>query len=484
MIFNICLAVNIRFFDKFLRRINNVISYNLNMITDTDRLTSLNDQPISQGGRAVVYWMQADQRAEDNWALIRAVELGNELELPVVVAFFVHDQLKHAYVRHYNFMLQGLAQTAGQVRSMGLGFVMRIGDPRAGVPKLADELGAAVVVTDQSYLNWGRAVRRAVADDLSVRLEAVDASTVYPPGAIYPKAAYGAYILRPKLRAARARYLTDYPKVQVKVRWAGDVEGFDERDVEEILGRLSLDSSVGPVALPPGPVADKAAYGRFVAAGFARYDTLRNDPVADVTSHLSAYLHFGQISAQRVAYDVLNSPEYDEAPDAAEAFLDELITWRELAVNNVFYSKNYNNIEGIPAWGSKTLAAHADDPREFIYSRSELEEAKTHDELWNAAQQQMLKTGRMHGYLRMYWAKKVLEWSPGAETAIEHCIYLNDKYFLDGRDPNGYAGILWAIGGLHDRPWFDRDICGQVRYMSYGGAKGKFDVAAYIERWL
>lgn len=452
------------------------------MLTDISRITPLNKHDISTGGRVVVYWMQADQRAADNWALIRAIELGNELGVPVVVAFFVHKGMGNAYVRHYDFMLRGIAETARELRSSGIGFVMRIGDPVAGVPEMAEELGAAAVVTDQSYIVWGRRVRAEVAARLSTRCEGVDAATIYPPATIYPKAAYGAYILRPKLHAVRERYITEFPKLIPAVPWEGEFTGVNDQDPGEIVQQMDLDGSVGAVAVGSGSAAAIRQLELFMSRGFAAYDRLRNDPVADATSHLSAYLHFGQISSQRIAYEVLNSADYEEAPDAAEGFLDELITWRELAVNHVFYSKNYNNIDGIPAWAKKTLEMHAGDPREYIYSSVELEAAKTHDSLWNAAQQEMVNTGRMHGYMRMYWAKKILEWSQSAREAIGVAVYLNDKYFLDGRDANGYAGILWAIGGLHDRPWFERDVYGQVRYMSLGGAKGKFDVAAYINQ--
>ena len=321
-----------------------------------------------------------------------------------------------------------------------------------------------------------------MAAQLDVPMEAVDADTVVPPKLAYPKAAYGAYILRPKLRKLQERFITEYPAVAVKQRWDGpQPAGEDSADVEGIMAKLVLDGSVGPVEQVAGATAAMEQLQVFMGRGFKRYDDRRNDPTVDATSKLSAYLHFGQISAQRVAYEVLNSDEYDIDPDGVEGYLDELITWRELAVNHVLYRPQYDAYEAIPDWAKRSLEKHAGDPREALYTPEELEAAATHDELWNAAQLEMVRTGRMHGYMRMYWAKKILEWSESPVRAIEAAVYLNDKYFLDGRDPNGYAGILWAIGGLHDRPWFDRPIYGQVRYMSYGGAKGKFDVAAYVK---
>ena len=432
----------------------------------------------------MLYWMQADQRSWDNWALTRAVELANELGVPVVVAFFVHTKLDNAYIRHYDFMLRGLAEVAESLRELGISFVMRVGDPTDGVPALVRELGAAAVVTDQSYLRWGVKVRGTVAERVEVAMEAVDAHSIVPPRSAYPKACYGAYILRPKLRALRERFITEYPDVSVRVPWTGaEPAGVDERDVQGVMAQLDLDGSVGSVELASGPSAALEQMEAFIDCGFTVYDDKRNDPVADATSHLSAYLHFGQISSQRIAYEVLNSEAYEMNPEAGEGYLDELITWRELAINHALYNPHYNSYAGIPAWAQRSLEQHAGDPRDWIYTVQQLEVAQTHDELWNAAQREMMRTGRMHGYMRMYWAKKILEWSDSAAGAIAAAVYLNDKYLLDGRDPNGYAGILWAIGGLHDRPWFDRPIYGQVRYMSYGGAKGKFDVAAYVAKF-
>jgi deoxyribodipyrimidine photo-lyase len=448
---------------------------------DEARVQQLNTKSPAQSGGPVVYWMQADQRAQDNWALAYAIEQANVLGVSVVVAFVVHTKLGNAYVRHYDFMLRGLVQTAQRLRAQGVGFVMRAGDPIVVVPALVQELGTSLLVTDQSYLRWGTSVRRAVAERVDVRMDVVDGHTIVPPQLAYPKACYGAYILRPKLRALRERFITTYPDVRVRVPWTGaQPAGLDERDVAGVMAQLDLDGSVGPVEVAAGSAAALAQLRAFIDRGFKVYDDKRNDPVADVTSQLSAYVHFGQISAQRIAYEVLNSEAYEVNPEGGEGYLDELITWRELAINHALYNEHYDSYGGIPAWAQLSLEKHAGDPREWIYSTDQLEASATHDELWNAAQRQMVRTGRMHGYMRMYWAKKILEWSENAAAAIQAAIYLNDKYLLDGRDANGYAGILWAIGGLHDRPWYDRPIYGQVRYMSYGGAKGKFDVDGYI----
>ena len=232
----------------------------------------------------------------------------------------------------------------------------------------------------------------------------------------------------------------------------------------------------------PGSLAAHAILDELIDGRIRNYGT-RSDPnKLDAQSGLSPYLHYGQISAQRIMYDLLNSQIAETSPETMEQFAGELVVWRELANNYVYYNDNYRSLAGAPAWAQKQLQMHADDPRDYIYNRQQFELAQTHDALWNAAQLEMVKTGKMHNYMRMYWAKKVLEWSASAEEAVDICVYLNDKYELDGREPNGYAGILWAVAGLHDRPWFERPVYGQIRYMNANGAAKKFDVAAYMAR--
>lgn len=208
------------------------------------------------------------------------------------------------------------------------------------------------------------------------------------------------------------------------------------------------------------------------------YDKKRNDPTKDGQSNLSPYLHFGQISAQRIVLEVMKTNADEQSKNT---FLEELIVRKELSDNYCFYNMNYDNFNGLPEWAKKTLNKHRDDRRKYIYTLEQFENAKTHDDLWNAAQMEMVKKGKMHGYMRMYWAKKILEWSESPEQAFKIAIYLNDKYELDGRDPNGYTGIAWSLGGLHDRAWNERPIFGKVRYMNYNGCKSKFDVIKYIQ---
>jgi deoxyribodipyrimidine photo-lyase len=230
--------------------------------------------------------------------------------------------------------------------------------------------------------------------------------------------------------------------------------------------------------LVPGEKAARAWLKRFISRKLADYDLRRNNPTIDGQSGLSPYLHFGQISAQRVALEVKSAAGISQKNK--ESFLEELVIRRELADNFCFYNPLYDSYEGFPKWAQESLAKHKKDKREYIYTLQEFEQAKTHDALWNAAQIEMVRTGKMHGYMRMYWAKKILEWSISPEEAMKIAIQLNDMYELDGRDPNGYVGVAWSIGGVHDRAWFERSVFGKVRYMNYNGCKSKFDVKKYI----
>ncbi len=254
----------------------------------------------------------------------------------------------------------------------------------------------------------------------------------------------------------------------------------DDGSIDITEGWNELDRSVLPVeSFRGGTTEALKLLHDFVTHKLQHYPERHGKPELDGTSRLSPYLHFGQIGPHTVVHAVEAAKASREAKDD---YLDQLITWRELAINFVHFNPLYDSIESAPDWAHKTLAAHAHDKRPFTYMREQLERAETHDELWNAAQQQMLHAGWMHNYMRMYWAKKILEWSPSPAVAYQTCVYLNDKYFLDGRDPDGYAGIAWSIAGKFDRPWFDRPVFGLIRYMSGGAAGKKFDADNYIEQ--
>jgi deoxyribodipyrimidine photo-lyase len=308
----------------------------------------------------------------------------------------------------------------------------------------------------------------------------VDAHNLVPCWVASDKQEYGAYTIRPKISRTLPEFLEKFPGLQKQeITWGEPTAAIDWQG---ILSALSVDRTVSEVSwLQPGEQAAQRTLGNFLKNRLSSYPIERNDPTRNGQSNLSPYLHFGQIAAQRIALEVRDSAA---APKAKEAFLEELIVRRELADNFCFYNPHYDAFAGFPGWAQKTLEEHRSDPRDYLYSLEQFEEAQTHDNLWNAAQREMVKTGKMHGYLRMYWAKKILEWSNSPEEALDIAIYLNDRYELDGRDPNGYTGIAWSLGGVHDRAWGERKVFGKVRYMSYKGCKSKFDVAAYMEKYL
>ena len=247
---------------------------------------------------------------------------------------------------------------------------------------------------------------------------------------------------------------------------------------DQALAGLAADPGVPAVSwCQPGEDAAQERLEAFRRHGLQHYASDRNDPAREGLSNLSPYLHFGQIAPQRVAWEIQRA----EAPlEAKQAFLEELIVRRELSDNFCFYTPDYDKFSGFPGWAQETLDRHRHDHREYLYSLQEFDQARTHDALWNAAQLEMVHRGKMHGYLRMYWAKKILEWSTSPEEALEIAIYLNDRYELDGRDPNGYVGVAWSIGGVHDRAWGERPVFGKIRYMSLAGCQRKFKVEQYI----
>lgn len=441
---------------------------------DPRRVVALNRAKPGLSG-PVVYWMSRDQRSQDNWALLYATQLAAELETKVEVVFCLTPSFLGATFRQFDFMLTGLAEIEGELTKHGIKFSIISGEPVKTLLEYCNGRQIKALVTDFSPLRIGREWRAFVARELPVSMFEVDAHNIVPAWLASDKQEYAARTIRPKIRRQVVEFLVEIPKLPKQ-----ENEVSSDIDWSKIRAGLSCDKSVLPVeGITPGEKAARKQLTQFVEKRLEGYDALRNDPNENSQSDLSPYLHFGQVSAQRIALEVLKTPNTKDR----EAFLEELIVRRELADNFCLYNPNYDSAEGFPSWAKKTLDAHKNDKREYVYSLKQFEEAKTHDRLWNAAQNEMKKTGKMHGYMRMYWAKKILEWTKNPEQAIKIAIYLNDKYELDGRDPNGYAGIAWSIGGVHDRPWFNRPVYGSIRYMSAGGAKGKFNVEAYCNRW-
>ena len=427
----------------------------------------------------MLYWMHREHRCRDNWGLLYAQELALARGAPLAVAHCLDPAYPGAALRHYAFLLAGLQETEAVLRGLNIPLLSCLGDPIREITALAHTLKAAVLVTDFDPLRHKQAWVRSVAEHAEAEVWEADSRNIVPCRQASQKKEWAARTLRPKIHRLLPEYLEEPPKpVPHPHPWPGEVRPVHW---DRALAALAPDASVPPVDwIIPGETAAAKALDDFTATRLARYATDKNDPNAGAVSLLSPYLHFGQLSSLRAALAVSRS----KAPlEARDVFLEELIVRRELADNYCLHEPAYDRFQGFPDWARKTLDKHRRDPRGQRYSRAELEAGQTHDPLWNAAQRQMTVTGHMHGWLRMYWAKKILEWSESPETAQENAVALNDRWLLDGRDPNGYTGIAWSLGGLHDRPWGERPVFGTVRYMSYKGACGKFDVQAFVRTW-
>lgn len=431
-------------------------------------------------GACVVYWMQRAQRGWDNPALDLAVEAGNALGKPVVVFFAPVPFYPHANLRHYRFLTEGIPDIAEAVAARKVGFVLRR-HPDHSLLRFCEQVNPALVVGDENPLRETEAWRRKVSEQLRVPFYTVDADLIVP-SRLLQKAQYAAHTIRPRLEKLLDTYLVQPVNPTANFAWKKPASVASLAVDTDITAGWNLDRTVGPVSTFTGGAREaRRLLLEFVEKKLPHYKKQRNHPEMDGTSRMSPYLHFGHISPLTIALAVkaADAPQADK-----DSYMSELLVWRELAVNLVTFHPDYDSFECGENWAHRTLAEHAGDPRPVAYSEQQLEHAETHDPLWNAAQMQMVHGGWMHNYLRMYWGKKILEWTRQPSEAHRIAVALNDKYELDGRDPNGYAGVAWAIVGKFDRPWFDRAIFGQIRYMSLASTGKKFDSKSYIQQQL
>jgi deoxyribodipyrimidine photo-lyase len=438
-------------------------------------------QPLNQhdpaDGEYILYWMQQSQRAAFNPALEHAVRSANERGLPVVVGFGLMHDYPDANRRHYAFMLQGLAEVERTLQDRGIAFVIRRGAPDEVAIGLARN--AAHVVCDRGYLRHQKAWREHVAKQAPCLVTQVEGDVVVPVEVASDKHETAARTLRPKLHRAWDDYLHPLDETAPehdagKLDLTSDV---DLSDLDKTLDGLELDAAVAPVRrFEGGTSIARERLESFLQSDLDGYADGRSEPGTFQCSLLSPYLHFGQISPVEIALEVraANSGGKNDRG----SYLEELIVRRELSMNYVNFNQDYDRYESLPGWARHTLGAHRDDPREHRYSAAQLERAETHDVHWNTAMREMVHTGFMHNYMRMYWAKKILEWSNTPEHAFHTALALNNRYFLDGRDPNSYANVAWTFG-LHDRPWPERPVFGKVRYMNAKGLERKFDMKSY-----
>lgn len=434
------------------------------------------DQEVRHG--PILYWMSRDQRAEDNWALLYAQAQALARGVPLLAAFTLEPSFSAATERSWDFLLRGLQEVEATLQHLHVPFHLLIGSPAPTMIHFAEKYKIGMIVTDFSPLRHKRAWMYEIGEASRAPLVEVDAHNLVPAWIASARQEYAARTFRPKLSRLLPEYLEDFPELVAMPRTTKPPDPIDWTAVRKT---IPMDGTVPAISwLIPGQKAARAALSGFLKGNLRVYAETRNQPTIEGTSNLSPYLHFGHLSAQRVALATRGAEISDES---RAAFLEELIVRRELSDNFCLYNLSYDNPEGYPRWATQTLTLHQGDPRPYLYQLPDFEQARTHDDLWNAAQRQMVSTGKMHGYLRMYWAKKILEWTGSGQEAHQIALKLNDKYELDGRDPNGYVGISWSLGGVHDRPWGVRPIFGSIRFMSIGGCRSKFKVAEFISRW-
>lgn len=467
------------------------------------RIHPLNVKSAPENAGCVLYVMSRDQRVEGNHALIAAQQHALAQKLPLAVIFCLYPKTGNRSREHYEFMIEGLREVESKLNTLNIAYMMVIGQPSSAINNVIKHVNPSAIYFDYNPLRGPKRLAGKIAYSSNTPCFTVDTHNIVPVWVASDKREVGAYTMRPKLQKNFGLYLQSPEAVEKHpYKWPGPVQSI--KDLETKINKVlkELPSNGTKIAFTPGYNAAVLHLEKFITEKLEAYAVDRNDPSSGSQSDLSPYLHFGQISSLQVALRLrevaiengedlhfvssAKMPQPDEAKktimNGIDSLIEEMVVRKELADNYCHYCKDYDNLNASPDWARKSLDAHRKDKRDFVYSIKDLENAKTHDDAWNAAQRQLTNSGKMHGYMRMYWAKKVLEWTESPEQAIEFLIRLNDFYSIDGGDPNGYAGILWSVAGVHDRPWFDRPVFGVIRYMNYEGLKRKFKIEAYCSQ--
>ena len=453
-------------------------------MTVQERIHRYNAIPTGPG--PVIFWMQRDQRVKDNRALVYAQEKAIEIRQPLLVVFCLLPDFLGSTALQFQFMLKGLNEVSASLGKKNISMLILKGEPGQIIPELVSRLDAGLLVSDFNPLRIVQDWKMTIVKQVGTAFHEVDAHNIIPARFISQKVEFSAYTLRRKIEKNLGSFLQEEIPQLIVHPYTQPEAWLNNDAFHALIFKPESDCPVPQFAqdiswVKPGEETAFEAMEQFISCRLDSYGILRNDPNETGQSGLSPYLHFGQLSAERIAIEAKKS---NAAAGSKKAFLEELIVRRELADNYCLYNPAYDSFEGFHSWAKATLNKHRGDTREFLYDLPAFELAETHDPLWNAAQKEMLITGKMHGFMRMYWAKKILEWTGSPEEAMTVAVYLNDKYELDGRDPNGYAGIAWSIGGVHDRPWGERKVFGMIRYMNFQGCRRKFDIKRYINSWL
>lgn len=458
----------------------------------SERIKCLNTASINHNGKFVVYWMQSSVRTRYNHALTYAIMKANELKQPLIVYFGLVDSFPEANLRHYRFLAEGLYDVKKELERKRIKFIIaHVRSHSEALTKICAE--ASVLVTDRGYLKIQKEWRREAATKIKCAFMQIESDVVVPVETASNKEEFAARTIRPKITKLLRGFLIELPECEVlkpSFEMPDDFfcgpnrnNGFkilnlnSYSEIKDILDVLNIDRTVRESNYYKGGQNEaERRLAEFIGLKLEKYAELRNDPSLGWLSEMSPYLHFGNISPLKIAIGL-----QDISESVKEKYLEEVIVRRELAVNFCEYNSEYDTINAIPDWAKITLEKHSNDTRGYVYDRAGFEMAMTHDHYWNAAQLEMTATGKMHNYMRMYWGKKIIEWSRTPEEAFETMIYLNNKYELDGRDPNSFTGVAWCFG-KHDRPWFERPVLGNLRYMNENGLKRKFNIDDYVKK--
>ncbi|XP_011505805.1 PREDICTED: deoxyribodipyrimidine photo-lyase, partial [Ceratosolen solmsi marchali] len=443
-------------------------------------LTKLDEVTLHSKG--IVYWMFRDARVHDNWALLFAQKIALKNRVPLHVCFCVPPKFLDATLRHYKFLLGGLVEVEQDCRALNINFHLLYGEPNNMIFDFVNKYKMGAIIIDffplKLPLSWVDDLKDKLSENIPICQ--VDAHNIVPCWIVSEKLEYAARTIRNKINSKLEEFLTEFPPV-IKHPYVSN-QKFDKTKWDKLLNNKLIDKSVNEITwAKPGYEKGIEEFNNFIKNRLNFYNEKRNNPIYDAESKLSPWFHFGMISVQRCILEIVKyKSQYKKS---VEDFMEEAIIRRELSDNFCFYNSNYDNINGAFKWATITLNQHRNDMRDYLYTLDEFENGLTHDNLWNAAQMQLIKEGKMHGFLRMYWAKKFLEWTEKPEDALKWSIYLNNKYSIDGQDPNGYVGCMWSICGVHDHGWKERPIFGKIRYMNYKGCERKFDVKAFIEKY-
>lgn len=443
---------------------------------ENERVKTLNNHKSNTAGSCVLYFVQASPRIKYNQALIYAINRANHFNVPLVCYFELSTNFPNINTRNFTFLLQGINDFKQNAKKLGIKLIVNTNNNLLKISQNAVE-----VITDKGYLLFHKTRDNYYSQKLKIPYTQIETNVIVPIEQASNKQEYGAYTIRPKIQKHLPNYLTFYSIPKLKVPSLNlKFNSIDTDNINKLIYDLKIDNSVTNAQFIGGETRALKNLDYFVKTNLNTYEQNRNNANLNATSNLSPYLHFGHISPILIAITCLK--HLDENNENIKSFFNELIIWRELAKNYCHYNNNYNKYNGLPNWVIQNFKKTISDKREFLYNIGQFENAQTHNELWNSAQIELAKTGKMHGVMRMYWGKKVIEWSKNPQYAHKVLVYLNDKYSIDGRDENGYAGINWCFG-LHDKPFFKHNIFGIVRYMAESGIKKKFDTIEYIKRF-